>query len=446
MSDLLLDRLLLGTLFVQTMAKIQWQAGGLDLTITNITCGLFVAAFLLSRLLRRDDTLPRVCATLAGFMLAFMAVYMAGFFDLETHQGLAFWAKGVTTWVIHFGFLVVAAAHVLHRGAELFDRSLRWFVIGLAANAVYGIVQLALVVGAGINLDKLVVAPLTAGQGKFNGINIYGQVGGAQNIYRINALTGDPNHLGVMLCVPLLVLLPRYLADRRGNRRLGLLLVFMLIVQTLTLSRSGALGDIVGLLVLAPTILPRLPRPRTLLLAVGAPLAALLALYASSGFVRTVVSSRTNVQGHGVQTHFEFYSLVQPALEPHPLFGMGYNTFAVFYQFLTGKSDFGPHSFWVATLVETGVVGLALYLVFFAWIVGNALLMRRAQDPDRQLLGAGLVAALAGTAAANFFYLTMGFDYFYVVLLLVVTGAALFAPARAPARAPAELGRLSATP
>ena len=37
---------------------------------------------------------------------------------------------------------------------------------------------------------------------------------------------------------------------------------------------------------------------------------------------------------------------------------MGYNTFAVFYQFLTGKTDFGPHSFWVATLVETGVVGL----------------------------------------------------------------------------------------
>jgi len=53
------------------------------------------------------------------------------------------------------------------------------------------------------------------------------------------------------------------------------------------------------------------------------------------------------------------------------------------------------------------------------------------------------VAALAGTVAANFFYLTMSFDYFYVVLLLVVAGYALFAPARvslsrtvaAPARA-----------
>jgi O-antigen ligase len=156
-----------------------------------------------------------------------------------------------------------------------------------------------------------------------------------------------------------------------------------------------------------------------------------------------VISSRTNVNGSGVKTHFEFYSLVGPALDPHPLFGMGYNTFAVFYQFLTGKSDFGPHSFWVATLVETGVVGLTLYLAFFAWVTACALAMRHAPDPDRRLLANGLVAALAGTVAANFFYLTMSFDYFYVVLLLVVAGYALFAPARvslsrtvaAPARA-----------
>jgi hypothetical protein len=97
----------------------------------------------------------------------------------------------------------------------------------------------------------------------------------------------------------------------------------------------------------------------------------------------------------------------------------------------------------VATLVETGVVGLALYLCFLAWVTACALSMRHATDPDRRLLANGLVAALAATVAANFFYLTMGFDYFYVVLLLLVTGYALFAPARvavtrasvAPARA-----------
>ena len=76
---------------------------------------------------------------------------------------------------------------------------------------------------------------------------MYGTVAGSQNVYRINALTGDPNHLGVMLCVPLMLLLPYYLGDRRGRRRTGLLLLFMFVVQVLTLSRSAALGDVAGL-------------------------------------------------------------------------------------------------------------------------------------------------------------------------------------------------------
>jgi O-antigen ligase len=435
MSDRTIDRLLLATVAVLSIAKIQWQAAGLDLTLSNLTAGVFVAAFVIARIQRRDGRFPPSAITLSGFMLAFLAVYVAGYFNIDTKEGVSFWAKGVTTWMVHFAFLVAATAHVIRRGAALWGGVVRWFVIGLTANAVYGIVQLMLQAGAGINLDKLVVAPLTAGQGKFNGINVYGQVGGSQSIYRINALTGDPNHLGVMLCVPLLMLLPRYLADRRAHRRLGLLLLFLLMVQALTLSRSAALGDIVGLLVLSPVILPRLPRPRTLLLALAVPAAALAALYTGSGFVRTVIASRTNTGGRGVATHFEFYSLVQPALEPHPLLGMGYNTFAVFYQFLTGKTDFGPHSFWVATLVETGVLGLALYLCYFAWVFACALHIRDTENDEARLLGYGLVAALAGTAAANFFYLTMGFDYFYALVLMAVAGAALFAPAAVRARA-----------
>jgi hypothetical protein len=41
------------------------------------------------------------------------------------------------------------------------------------------------------------------------------------------------------------------------------------------------------------------------------------------------------------------------------------------------------------------------------------------------------------TAAANLFYLTMTFDYFFALALLAVAGAAMFGPVRVPARAPA---------
>ena len=41
-------------------------------------------------------------------------------------------------------------------------------------------------------------------------------------VFRVNALALDPNHLGIMLCVPILILLPFSLRmgirSRRGSR------------------------------------------------------------------------------------------------------------------------------------------------------------------------------------------------------------------------------------
>src|SRR5947207_5157351 len=120
---------------------------------------------------------------------------------------------------------------------------------GMAANAAYGVLQL-LVARAGGNLDRQVLSPLTGGA---SSINVYGAVNGA-NVYRPNALTGDPNHLAIMLLVPLLVLAPLYLRLERGHRFrrvLAVLIPFLLVVEAATLSRSGALGLFFGLVVLA---------------------------------------------------------------------------------------------------------------------------------------------------------------------------------------------------
>ena len=284
------------------------------------------------------------------------------------------------------------------------------------------------------------VGPLTAGQGKQGGIGVFGQVGGEKTVYRINALTGDPNHLGVMLCVPIFILLAWYLRDRRARRWALATLVLMLVVQVLTLSRSAALGDIVGLMVILPGLRGHLPSTRRLAIGTGAVLAAALVVYASSTFVQTVISARTQLSGSGVLTHLQFYQLVPPALDPNPLFGMGFNTFAVFYEFLTGRTDYGPHSAWVATLVETGVVGFSLYLVYFGWLVatrsGSA---SRPIPTSRGSAGAsprGSWAPPRPTSSTS----TMTLEYFFVVALLAVAGAALFAPVPVPAPRAASVG------
>ncbi len=105
----------------------------------------------------------------------------------------------------------------------------------------------------------------------------------------------------------------------------------------------------------------------------------------------------------------------------------------------SGRSRGGspPHSFYVALLVETGLVGAALFALFLVWLLGR---LRAARAVGRALaargdaraarvrpLAWGLTAALAGTLAANVFYLTMIFYYFYAFAILAVAAAPVFA-------------------
>ena len=104
-------------------------------------------------------------------------------------------------------------------------------------------------------------------------------------------------------------------------------------------------------------------------------------------------------------------------LRSNPLFGLGLNNFSVYYEKVTGKTNWGPHSFYVASIVETGLVGTALFGVFIAYLfarlwaarsVGHALAQRGDIAAARVIpLSWGLTAALAGTLASNLFYLTM---------------------------------------
>ena len=412
--------LLLATLSCVTFEKVHWSFGA-DLGIADVLTVLFLLAFALTS----RGPVPRTTAIVLAFFAAFLLVYLLGFFNIETKQSLDQFTKGMVKFVLHFLFLSASVSYLVQRGRRFYWRTLGWFTAGLVANCVYGVLQL-LSAKAGHNLDKTVLSPLTGGA---SSINVYGSVGGS-SVYRPNALTGDPNHLGIMLIVPLLVLLPVYLRLERGHRTkmwLAVALGFMLVVLLSTLSRSGLLGLGVGLLVLA------LPYRRFVwsraLLAPLAGVALLLAyvLYSRWHYFSVVLRSRVQTGGTSSSAHFAVYDFIPQIIHTHPLLGLGLNTFSVYYEFVTGKTNWGPHSFWVALIVETGLVGLLLFCVFLRYVYlrlrAARLLGRRLTDADaRRLrpLAWGMTAALTGTIAANFFYLTMSFYYFYGFVALAL--------------------------
>jgi hypothetical protein len=242
-----------------------------------------------------------------------------------------------------------------------------------------------------------------------------------------------------MLVVPLLVLTPLYLRLERGHRLrvpIAVVLGFLLLVELATLSRSGLLGLAAGLAVLAVPY-RRYLLSRELLLPLGATAVVLAWLVSRRlDFFETVFRARFTTGDTSASVHYDVYGFIPDVLATNPVFGLGLNTFSVYYEFVTGKANWGPHSFYVALLVETGLAGAILFGVFLVWVfrrlgdlrrLGRALAVR--SDPlARRVrpLAWGLTAALVGTLAANLFYLTMIFYYFYAFLLLALAAPAVF--------------------
>ena len=430
-----LDGLFLASILFVSFAKVHWELAA-DLSLADVLTAGFLVAFFWDRLERADGSFPRTAGVALAFFAAFALLYLAGFFNLDTEQALTQWTKGMLKFVLHFGFLVAGVALLARRDLRFYWYALAAFCGGIALNALYGVIQLGLAESAGINLDATLVEPIT---GRQTAINVFGRVGGVEEVFRPNGLTGDPNHLGIELLMPLLILAPLYLRLERGHRwrtPLAVLLAFLLLVELATLSRSGLLGLSCGVLVLALPYRRHLRRPAFLV-----PLGAVAIVVAAVIVVRidfflTVLRARTNTSRAAASPHFEVYGFVPDVLSSHPFLGLGLNNFAVYYEFVTGRPDFGPHSFYVATIVETGVVGLALLAVFVAWLFARLGAARRlgrmlavVGDPRSarvRPLAWGMTAALVATLAANVFYLTMTFYYVYVFATIAVALPVVF--------------------
>ena len=108
----------------------------------------------------------------------------------------------------------------------------------------------------------------------------------------------------------------------------------------------------------------------------------------------------------------------------------------MYFEFVTGRTRWGAHSYYVATVVETGIVGtivFALFLVYLFVRLGAARRIGRLLAAAGDAIAArvrpiawGLTAALVGTIAANAFYLTMQFYYFYALALLALATPLVF--------------------
>jgi hypothetical protein len=401
------DLLFLAAVFSSTFTQLERAEVGLKLF--DVVALLFVAGLVAERLSTRDLGLRSTEKALLLVAGALLVVYVAGSVGLETHWSRMQFAKGFGRFLIHFGFLIAAVAYLGRRPSRFYWRT-------LAALC------------AGLDLDGFVLEPLTGRPAR----TLEYAFSFGPRLERARGLTTDPNHLGVMLLVPVLVLVPLSLRVQspRWRRRIPFVVAFLLLVLAATLSRSAVIGLAAGLAVLAWRYRSAFVSRR--LLAAVAAAAACLTLVVARDADRygRFVSARVELRSQGQPSHLEVYEFVPRALESHPLLGVGLNNFPPFAYPVTGRRDYGPLSVYVQLLVETGLVGTAVYLAFLGYCVVRLRAAHglgakhRAEAPQFDALVWGLAAALVGTVVANAFYLTMTFAYFYGFLALVVMAPA----------------------
>jgi hypothetical protein len=419
------DLFFFAAVFTATFTQLERAEVGLKLF--DVVALVFVAGLVAERLSTRDFEPRSAEKTLLLVAGALFVVYVAGGVGLETHWSRVQYAKGFGRFLIHFGFLIAAVAYLSRRPPRFYWRTLAALCAGICVNAAYAGAQIVAAKG-GLDLDGVALEPLTGRPPR----TLEYAFSFGPRLERARGLTTDPNHLGVMLLIPVLVLVPLSLGAQspRWRRSIPFVVAFLLLALAATLSRSAVVGLVAGVAVLAWRYRSTFVSRR--LLAAAAAVAACLTLVVArdADLYGRFLSARVELRSQGQPSHLEVYEFVPRALESHPLLGVGLNNFAPFAYPVTGRRDYGPLSVYVQLLVETGLVGTAVYFAFLGYCALRLRAAHRlgakpgAQAPQFDALVWGLAAALVGTMVANAFYLTMTFAYFYVFLALVVMASA----------------------
>jgi O-antigen ligase len=413
--------LFLATIFTVTFTKLQWESAG-GMVLADVLTALFLVALAVELLLRREVRIPRVTVEILVIGGCLLAVDSTGFLS-ATHVGGGPHqvVKGLTRLGLHFALLAGGVTYLVWRPREYLWRAVGCLCAGITASALYAAAQL-IVHETGGSLDATVISPLT---GRPARTLIY-RLNQSPDVPRVTGLTTDPNHLAIMLIVPILLLLPLYVVvERRDRRRLpiALLLATLLLIGAATFSRSGLVGLVAGAAVIALRYQGRLWSRRALVPVAAVTLVLLAVAALDPGGSTRIVTARLRVD-HTAMTHLHQYDFIPRAFHTNAAFGIGLENFGPRYAAITGKKDFGPHSFYVQSLTETGVVGTLAFGLFLAYIVLRLRAAARAVANAKDgALVVGLAAVLVGTMAANIFYLTMTFYYFYAFLILVLTAA-----------------------
>lgn len=349
----------------------------LRLLVMLLAAGTVVIYLRNGRCLRRDLAANPLLGPAALLALIIGVTTAAGVDPRLSFWGSAARGQGALTLLCYLLLFVLAANSGGRRGAA------RRLVGGMVATAV-PLLAIAFLQGAGWQPAGLVSdarSPLFATLGRANFLGAY-----------------------LAILIPLTVAL-RPGAPRRRANLLAVLLALQLVAVVLTLARAAWLGTAVGLAAFGLLWYgPRLGRRQRGLLWGG--LAALM-LAGPLAVIGAVGEA-----GESVAARRLIWQSVAALIGQRPLLGYGPDSLEIVFPsvfppalvYYQGRQVFvdRAHNFLLDWAVTTGVPGLlALLLLLLGFCLFMARALRRARQPERRALLAGIFAAVLASMANN---------------------------------------------
>lgn len=384
---------------------------GPALSLAKVAGGVLVISWLASASEGRRREFPVAHPYLTAVLALFVAWNALSVVWAPVHGPVVI---EVSSFVLNFAlFPIVYAAVTSKRDARLLIGA---FIAGSVVAAGYGLIT------------QPSVAALASSPAAANGLD------------RVSGTLGDPNELasvlaaGIALCTALIFDRGRSPLVRMVTALAGVLLLASLLF---TLSRGGIIA------LAAVAVVTVLVRGRNRLQAafLAATVAAAVFLWFFNVASPAARDHITAVDGGSGRT--EIWSVGWRMVEAHPLDGVGAGNFqnvSIHYFLQPGSIAFAnhfistpavAHNTYLQVLSETGVVGLALFLVaiFGGLATGVAALriFRRARDREGELLTGAVITATVAILVAYFFLSEEHSKYLW---LLVSLCPALLAIAR----------------
>lgn len=232
----------------------------------------------------------------------------------------------------------------------------------------------------------------------------------------IRAATTAPHPivLSAIVAVGLLVAACWILYSHRGRARRGAVAALVLTTLALPLANSRTAFFILGISALPLLLLLVRSWPRLIPLTLGGLVAAAASFAVSPGTPRLILNSFTNPsQDENTQVRVERFALLPEMIERRPVLGAGYLSHDPAIQIFDNAYNLA--------LVELGIVGLALVVLFFLTALNWCRkAFQRCTDPAEALVP--LVGVIAGLAllAGGMTFDAWTFDQFLPTCLILL--------------------------